>query len=134
MKSLLRAYTFHLLTLWLIDMVLGESFNVGSSFQTILIGAGVLAVLTLLLKPILKLLFLPINALTLGLFTLVINAGVFYLFIRLVPSVSISSWQFPGFSYNTVEISSFTIPYAGTLFLASFLQSVIINFFVYLVE
>lgn len=47
------------------------------SFYVALIVAVVLAVLNLIVKPIILLLTLPINIITLGLFTLVINAGLF---------------------------------------------------------
>ena len=134
MKSLLRAYTFHLLALLVVDAILGASFQVSGGTQTLLIGAGVLAVLNILLKPILKLLFLPINALSLGLFTLVINAGVFYLFTQLVKAVGISPWHFPGFNYNSLIIPTLDVNYWGTLFLASLVVSATVNFCTYLVE
>ncbi|MEK7672400.1 MAG: phage holin family protein [Patescibacteria group bacterium] len=49
------------------------------SFGTALIVALVLGVVNVLLKPILIILTLPINILTLGLFTLVINAALILL-------------------------------------------------------
>ena len=49
------------------------------SFYVAFIVAVVLAVLNLIVKPIIILLTLPINLITLGLFTLVINAGLFWL-------------------------------------------------------
>lgn len=49
------------------------------SFYVALIVAVVLAVLNLIVKPVIILLTLPINLVTLGLFTLVINAGLFWL-------------------------------------------------------
>jgi putative membrane protein len=47
--------------------------------QTVVIFALILGVLNAFLRPILLLLTLPLNLLTLGLFTLVINAIVFWL-------------------------------------------------------
>lgn len=46
------------------------------SFTTAIVFAVVLAVLNLIVKPILSVLGLPLNILTLGLFSLVINAAV----------------------------------------------------------
>ena len=48
------------------------------SFYNALIVAVVLAIVNIILKPILVLLTLPINVMTLGLFTLVINALLFW--------------------------------------------------------
>jgi len=55
------------------------------SFTTALIVAVVLGVVNVLVKPLLVLLTLPINILSLGLFTLVINAVVILLVSSLVP-------------------------------------------------
>jgi len=49
------------------------------SFYTALVVALVLGLLNLVVKPLIILLTLPLNILTLGLFTLVINAGLFWL-------------------------------------------------------
>ncbi len=49
-----------------------------ASFYTALIVAVLLAVVNLIFKPILVLLTLPINILTLGLFTFIINAFLFW--------------------------------------------------------
>jgi putative membrane protein len=50
-----------------------------SRFETALVFALILGVLNAFLRPILLLLTLPLNLLTLGLFTLVVNAIVFWL-------------------------------------------------------
>ena len=55
-----------------------------AGWQALLVVAVVWGVLALLLKPILILLTLPINILTLGLFTFVINALLIMLMSRLV--------------------------------------------------
>lgn len=48
------------------------------NFYTALIVAVVLGLLNLVVRPLIVLLTLPITILTLGLFTLVINAGIFW--------------------------------------------------------
>ena len=52
----------------------------------------VLSVLNVLVKPILFLLTLPINLLTLGLFTIIINAIVLAVAVALVPGVEATSF------------------------------------------
>ena len=49
-------------------------------------------VLSLLVKPVLVLLTLPINLLSLGLFSFVINAGLLLLMSRLVPGFFVEGW------------------------------------------
>ncbi|HEX7017513.1 MAG TPA: phage holin family protein [Patescibacteria group bacterium] len=60
------------------------------SFVTALIVAVVLGVLNAFLKPVLLLLTLPINLLTLGLFTFVINVGLVFLATTLVSGFAVS--------------------------------------------
>ncbi len=63
-----------------------------AGWQTLLVVAIVWGVLSILLKPILVILTLPINILTLGLFTFVINAFMIILMSRVVPGFSVASF------------------------------------------
>lgn len=74
----------HLLLKWLISalslMIVSQllpGFEV-ASFYTALIVAFILGVLNAIVRPILIVLTLPINILTLGLFTFIINAGLIF--------------------------------------------------------
>lgn len=55
-----------------------------ASFGAAMIGAGALAVVNSVIGPVVRLLSLPIRMLTLGLFSLVINAALFALAVWLV--------------------------------------------------
>lgn len=57
-----------------------------------LIGSAVLALLNLLVKPVLKILTLPINIITLGLFSLVINAIIVLIAAQFVPGFIIANF------------------------------------------
>jgi len=61
-------------------------------WQTLLVISIVWGLLTLLVKPVLVLLTLPINILTLGLFTLVINALLLIIMSAIVPGFSIAGF------------------------------------------
>lgn len=60
-----------------------------AGFNTALLAAVVIGFINVVIKPILILLTLPINILTLGLFTLIINALMFLLASKLVPGFQI---------------------------------------------
>ncbi|MGD0977107.1 MAG: phage holin family protein [Minisyncoccia bacterium] len=77
MRFLLRLL-FTLLGLWLATKLL-TGFVVVGGWESYLIVAVVLVVLNLLLRPILKLISFPIILLTLGLFSIVINAIILWL-------------------------------------------------------
>lgn len=57
-----------------------------------IIAAVVLALLSVFIKPLIVLLTLPINIITLGLFSLVINAGLVMLAGFIVPGFSVSGF------------------------------------------
>ncbi len=63
------------------------------SITDTVIGAIVLGLANAILRPILMLLSCPLVVLTLGLFTLVINAIIFYFVLKILPG-----WHVPGFS------------------------------------
>jgi putative membrane protein len=81
-----------------------------SGFGVALVAALVIGIINLLIRPIVMLLTLPINILTLGLFALVINALLF----------ALAAWMVPGF-----EIFSFWSALLGSLLLA--ILSALIN-------
>jgi putative membrane protein len=62
------------------------------SWETLGIIAVVWGVLSIILKPILVLLTLPVNFLTLGLFTFVINAALMMLMARIVPGFAVKDF------------------------------------------
>jgi len=63
-----------------------------NSIQALVIGAIVLGIANAIIKPILIVVSCPLEVLTLGLFTLVINALIFYFVLNLV-----GDWVIPSF-------------------------------------
>lgn len=63
-----------------------------ADFQTALIASLVLGAINMTLKPILFLLTLPITVITLGLFTLIINALLILLTTAIVPGFSVDNF------------------------------------------
>jgi putative membrane protein len=62
------------------------------NFSTALVAALVLGILNAVIRPLLLLLTLPVNILTLGLFTLVINAVIILLVSSLVPEFQVNGF------------------------------------------
>ena len=63
-----------------------------TSLNALIIGAIVLGIVNAILKPILLVVSCPLEVVTLGLFTLVINALIFYYGLKFI-----SGWIVPGF-------------------------------------
>jgi len=82
LKSLLIKWLINAVALFVVVNVV-SGINV-DRWQTLLAGALVIGLLNAFFRPFLMFLALPVNVLTLGLFTLVINGVVFYLAAWLV--------------------------------------------------
>ncbi|MGQ9510886.1 MAG: phage holin family protein [Thermaceae bacterium] len=68
------------LALWILTLVYpGIYFREGSGLLDYLVAGAILGLANALLRPLLLLLTLPLNLLTLGLFTLVVNGVVLFL-------------------------------------------------------
>lgn len=81
-----------LLLAWLAPQVgILPGFHV-AGFIPALVAVLILGLLNITLRPLLKLLSLPITCLTFGLFSLVINAAVFYLAAELVTGFTVGGF------------------------------------------
>jgi len=86
-----------LLIRWVINalVLIGMSYFIPiyfDNFYAALIAALALGIVNAVIKPLLVVLTLPINILTLGLFTLVINAGLFWLVSTFVKGFYIANF------------------------------------------
>ena len=77
------------------------------SFRIALISGMLLGLINLAIKPIVKILSLPINILTLGLFNILINAGMLWLVAYFVSGLIIEG--FWGYVISSILISIFSI-------------------------
>jgi putative membrane protein len=112
MRTVLNTIISIAILAWLIP---GVSYT---SWVTLIITGVVLAILQTLVKPILKLLFLPINVITFGLFSWVINVLILWLAVYLVP----------GFHINNLVVFGVAFNQFFSLLTISFLMSVIQSF------
>lgn len=89
--AILANWILSALTIFLIAEYI-KGFQV-DSFQTALIVALALGIMNAIIKPILVILTLPINILTLGLFTFVINAGLILAADYLIAGFTVTSFK-----------------------------------------
>lgn len=90
-----------------------------NNLQVLLSAALVFAVLHSVVNPILNFFTLPLNFLTLGLVSAVINVGLFYAVSYLVPSFIFSPFEFAGFSFSAL----------GTVIIGAVVVSILLGVF-----
>ena len=125
MKTILKAFIISSIALWLLDKLF-ESFVI-RDLQSLLAAALVLTFANLIIRPVVKLITLPINILTLGLFSGIANLATLYLTIKLTPGLSLSTTNFPGLILGEFTIPKIIIPKLGTLVLVNIGFSLIYN-------
>ena len=104
MKKHARSLVIALLA-FLIVAYFYPGFSYNGNLLVLGLAALVFAVLTIFIKPVIKLLSLPFNLLTFGFFSFLINIIILYGVSYSVTDFKISGFHFPGYS-----LSGFTIP------------------------
>lgn len=90
--NLVLSWLLNAAALWLTALIgIGIRFT-SLTLGNVLIAALILGLVNALIRPIMVVLTLPVNILTLGLFTLVLNAFVLYIVAWLTPAMQITSF------------------------------------------
>lgn len=119
MKTLIRAIITTILSILVLSWLL-PAVSVTNTVTLILAGV-VLAILNTFVRPLLKLLLLPINLITLGLLGWLINVLMIYLAMWLVPGFSIAPIAILGIQFN--EFWSVVVVGVLMSLIGSFFQS-----------
>jgi putative membrane protein len=95
MRLILRI-VINAIAIWATSMIL-SGFEFSGSIINLLIIAAIFGLVNAVIRPIIKLLSLPLTIVTLGLFTLVINALMLWLTVWLSGSLSLEGGIFSSF-------------------------------------
>jgi putative membrane protein len=107
MKKILK-YTLYLSFALVIENQIWTNLSFNPEIETIIKVALILAIFELILKPIVRVLLLPITFLTLGLFRIVINTLGLYLATFLISGFNVSSVTVFNYSLNNFLAYLFT--------------------------
>lgn len=133
MKNFLRNTLFNSFSIFAISQVI-SGVKVDGGLPTYILGGVALTILLVLLRPILNILTLPLNIVTLGFFSFLTNVIIFYLLTVFVSGISITAFTFPGLSYMGFVIPGFYFNVLFAFILVSFLQSLIVSFLNWLIK
>lgn len=123
MKRFLRSLFIHAFAIWIISENVG-GIDYSGDFKILFLGAAALTVTDSFLKPIINLLLLPFNLVTLGVFRWVSSVITLYIATLLVTGFSVVSFVYPGLASNYFIIPSFSLSVFWAYILISFLISV----------
>ena len=110
MKKLIRGFIINFSSFWLV-MYSFPAFNYEAPTDLFL-PASAFSFLSLFIKPLLNIITLPLNFITMGMFSWLSAVITLYLVFVLIPEV-----KFSGFEFSGLNISGFVLPtfYIGKL-------------------
>lgn len=85
--------------------ILVPTINLGNDPQNILTVIGGLLLISLIINPLFSIVLLPINLITHGLVSLLLNIVLIFILLRILPGFDIAPYNFRG-----ADISGFVIP------------------------
>ena len=133
MKSLIRSFLINIASLWAVARLV-NGFSFAHENETLLITAFVLGLVNLFVKPLINILLLPINLITLGAFRWLVNVLALLLVTVIVPDFKIVGFNFSGFAYGPIVIPVFSTSGVLALILNSMLLSLISSFLFWLAK
>ena len=124
MKSFIRSLVITAVSLYAVSLIIpGVSFQNG--LRGLAITVIILTLINRLIKPLVSLLLLPINLLTLGAFRWLTNVAVFYLVSFFSPDFTITGFNIPQIPFHFGHFWAIVI----TAFLFNLFQSTLRWFF-----
>lgn len=124
MKTILRAFLINLGALWVVSLVL-PSLTINGGARGLIIGSLAFMAANIILVPLLRILLLPLNLLTLGIFAWLSNVLALYLLVNIVPTFKLLPYSFPGTTLNGFIIPAVFLSVFQVAIIASFLISLI---------
>ena len=119
-KTALRNYLINLVVLWgTTEIFPGLTYDGG--FQSLLIGALGITGMNIIIIPLLKVVFLPLNILTLGVFTWVINVIALYLLVTILPQFQLVPYDYPGGTLLGISVPPQNLTVLWVAIIASFM-------------
>lgn len=133
MKNFFRNILINFLAFFLIAKITG-GVSFSENYLVLFSAALFLTILNLLIKPLLNLLLMPINLLTLGAFRWVVNVIVLFMVTILVSNFKVIGFTFSGLTFAGFVIPAITFSFFWALILVSFLIEIVSGLITWIFE
>lgn len=124
MRILIRSLLINVFALWLISQI-GQGVIFERGYETLIITAAALGLFNLIVKPLINILLLPINILTLGTLRWLVNVLTLYLMTVFVPGFRLVGFHFSGLAFQGISLPAFDFGTISAYIIVSFLLSLI---------
>ncbi|OGH23717.1 MAG: hypothetical protein A2958_03080 [Candidatus Levybacteria bacterium RIFCSPLOWO2_01_FULL_38_13] len=133
MRTIIRNIVFYSFSLFALTQII-SGVKITGGIETFVLGGAVLSIMFLIIKPVLDLIALPFNLLTLGTFSFLSNTVILYLLTLFVPEIKVTSFLFKGFSYSGFIIPRTEVNQVFALIVSGLTLSAIITFLTWLIR
>lgn len=133
MKKIIRHFVIDTFSLWSVSRI-ASGMEFGSGMQTLFFAGIAITFVSILAKPAINLLLLPLNLVTFGLFRWVASAIVIYLVTLIVKDFRVGSFVFAGFTNNWISLPALTFNDAYSYIAFSFLLSSLMSFIYWIIK
>ncbi len=133
MKGLIRDFSIFLLIFYFLARSI-SGFSYGNDLKTLALGVAVFLLLDIIAKPFIKVVFLPVNIITLGLFSWLINVIILYLTVKLVTGLTVAPFWFSGYSGLGIYVAARDISLFGAYIVVSFAISILEKFIYWIID
>lgn len=128
MKSIVRKILFSALALYAVAFI-DKGLKLNLIPIKFLVASCLVGILHYIIRPVLKVVLLPLNFITFGIASIMVYAFLFYLFASKFGILRITSWQFEGLNKGFIHIGPVFFPELINVVLISFVISAIISLF-----
>jgi uncharacterized membrane protein YvlD (DUF360 family) len=133
MKQLLKKYLVTVITIYILMNII-PSFIIKGNLKNFLYICLILSFLTYLVKPIINLIMLPINIITLNLSAWIINIFIFLFWSLLMRDVTINAWDFNGINLGFINIDSIIFPAWQTIIILAIFYILLSKFLFWVIR
>lgn len=134
LRLILRSLAINLASIYIVAQILSGIITYIGGWQTLFLAAVAISLINLVVRPVINLLLLPINLITLGLFRWVANLASLYLVTWVVPNLIISPFDFPGVNLQYLIIPRFHFSAFGAFIIATLTLTLTFHFLYWLLQ
>ena len=134
LRLFLRSISINLASVYIAAQVLSGVIVYVGGWRPLFIAALVIAAANLVIRPLVNLLLLPINLVTLGLFRWAANLIILFIATRVVPSLQIQAFTFSGINLTFIIIPPIHFSIFGAFIVTTFTLTVIFHFLYWLLQ
>lgn len=108
MKKIIQEIYIYSFALYVTTLLL-PGIKIIGGLESIILGGIILAVAYVIVKPLLNVFTLPLNFITVSLFSFALSVGILYAITKVYTRLRITEFEFPGFNLYTIDIKPFHV-------------------------